>query len=221
MEEKTINIITLGEAGVGKTSILNRIVNKIFYEKEPSTATFNNFYLKRKYEKKNLNMIINFVDTIGQEKYASLPNSYMKDSHIVLLVFDSIETLNVIKERWYEYYKKNANVENSSFILIGNKSDLFEDERQEIIREGEKFSEEIDALFMTCSAKSADNIDNLERFIVTEAKRFIDAEEMKNSSIASATFINSTINNGDNRFSLNKNQNKRSFSFRKKIKKCC
>ena len=221
MEEKTINIITLGEAGVGKTSILNRIVNKIFYEKEPSTATFNNFYLKRKYEKKNLNMIINFVDTIGQEKYASLPNSYMKDSHIVLLVFDSIETLNVIKERWYEYYKKNANVENSRFILIGNKSDLFEDERQEIIREGEKFSEEIDALFMTCSAKSADNIDNLERFIVTEAKRFIDAEEMKNSSIASATFINSTINNGDNRFSLNKNQNKRSFSFRKKIKKCC
>ena len=194
MEEKTINIITLGEAGVGKTSILNRIVNKTFYERELSTSTFNNFFLKRKYEKKNLNMILQFVDTIGQEKYASLPNSYMKDSHIVLLVFDSIETLNVIKERWYEYYKKNANVENSRFILIGNKSDLFEDERQEIIREGEKFSEEIDALFMTCSAKSADNIDNLERYIITEAKRFIDAEEKENKSKASPS-INSSPNN--------------------------
>ena len=194
---------------------------KKFDENELTTLGINHNNLKIKYEKKNLNMLLNFVDTIGQEIFVSLPRIYIRDSHIVLLVFDSIETLKVIKERWYGYYKKNANVDNSRFILIGNKRDLFEDERQEIIREGEKFSEEIDALFMTCSAKSADNIDNLERYIVTEAKRFIDAEEMKNSSIASATFINSTINNGDNRFSLNKNNNKRSFSFRKKIKKCC
>ena len=184
MEEKTINIITLGESGVGKTSILNRIVYKKFNEYETTTMGNQPIILKRKYEKKKLNMILKFLDTAGQERYISLPKSYIRDSHIVLLVFDSINTLNVIKERWYKYYKENANINNSRFILIGNKSDLFEDKREEIMREGDKFSEEIDAHFMTCSAKNADNIDNLERYIITEAKRFIDDEEMENSSTA-------------------------------------
>ena len=39
---------------------------------------------------------------------------------------------------------------------------------------GNVFSEEMNAYFITCSVKSADNIDNLERMIITEAKRFID-----------------------------------------------
>ena len=220
MEEKTIKIITLGESGVGKTSILNRIINKAFNEYELSTSCINSFYLKRKYEKKNLNILLQFIDTVGQEKFASLTNSYIRDSHIILLVFDNIKTLNVIKERWYEYYIKNANVENSRFILIGNKSDLFGNKREEIIREGDKFSEKIDSHFITCSAKSSDNIDNLERYIITEAKRFIDTEEMENSSIAAAPSITSTINNR-NKFHLNKDRNKPSFSFLKKIKDLC
>ena len=66
---------------------------------------------------------------------------------------------------------------------MGNKSDLFGDKREEIINLGEEFSEEIDAHFITCSAKSSDNIDNLERYIITEAKRFIDEEEKNNNII--------------------------------------
>ena len=38
------------------------------------------------------------------------------------------------------------------------------------------------AHFMTCSAKCSDNMDNLERYIITEAKRFIDEEE-KNKNV--------------------------------------
>ena len=110
-----------------------------------------------------------------------------------MLIRDNI--LNVIKNRWYIHYRENANINNARFILIGNKSDLFGEKRKEIIREGEKFSEEIDALFMTCSAKSADNIDNSERYITTEAKRFIDTEEKENSLKADDPSIKSSNNN--------------------------
>ena len=122
-------------------------------------------------------MNLNYHDTAGQEKIInSLPKRYIRNSHIVLLVFSDIRTLNVIKDRWYKHYKENANILNSRFILIGNKSDIFGDERDEIIKQGNQFAEEINAHFMTCSAKSDDNMDNIQRYIETEAKRFIDDE---------------------------------------------
>ena len=98
-------------------------------------------------------------------------------------MFDSVDSFKILKKRWYEFYKQNTNVNNPKYILIGNKSDLFGDKREEIINLGEEFSEEIDAHFITCSAKSSDNIDNLERYIITEAKRFIDEEEKNNNII--------------------------------------
>ena len=178
MEEKDINIITLGEIGVGKTSIIKRIREEAFDEEELTTEfVFSFFNIKKPYKTRNLIMNLNYHDTAGQEKIInSLPKRYIRNSHIVLLVFSDIRTLNVIKDRWYKHYKENANILNSRFILIGNKSDIFGDERDEIIKQGNQFAEEINAHFMTCSAKSDDNMDNIQRYIETEAKRFIDDE---------------------------------------------
>jgi len=178
MEEKDINIITLGEIGVGKTSIIKRIREEAFDEEELTTEfIFSFFNIKKPYKTRNLIMNLNYHDTAGQEKIINgLPKRYIRNSHIVLLVFSDIRTLNVIKDRWYKHYKENANILNSRFILIGNKSDIFGDERDEIIKQGNQFAEEINAHFMTCSAKSDDNMDNIQRYIETEAKRFIDDE---------------------------------------------
>ena len=98
---------------------------------------------------------------------------------LCFLVFSDIKNLTVLKDRWYKHYKENTNIENSKYILIGNKSDIFGDKRDEIVKQGNLFAEEIDAHFITCSVKSKDNMDNVERYIVTEARRFIDEEEKK------------------------------------------
>ena len=181
--ERPINIITLGSSGDGKTSIIGRIEFKKFDDFTPATIGMKYSCIKRKYEKKNLIISLNFRDTMGHEDYQNImPLQYIRDSHIVLLVFCSIDTLNDIIKRWYKFYKDNANIDNSRFILVGNKSDIFGDDRDEIIKEGEAFAEKIDAVFITCSAKSADNMDNLERFILTESKRFIDDEDKRNKN---------------------------------------
>ena len=77
----------------------------------------------------------------------------------------------------FHFYKEKANIDNSRFILIGNKSDIFGDEKNNILKEGEKFADEINSSFITCSAKSKDNMDNLEKFIILEAKNYIDDNE--------------------------------------------
>ena len=177
-KEVEINVITLGDVAVGKTSIINWIKDGIFREKYQATIGLDFFKIKRKYEKKNIMISLNFIDTTGQEQYQkTLPLNYIRNSHVVILVFSDFDNLNSLKRRWYSFYKENSNIDNSRFILIGNKSDLFGDNRDEIIKQGTAFAEEIDAHFYTCSVKSADNMDNLERYITTEAKRFIDEEE--------------------------------------------
>ena len=191
-KEKVINVITLGDSGVGKTSIIQRFKDDTFSDDKTVTLGMDVIILKRKFENRDLTISLNIHDTAGQEVYKSMPLNYIRNSHIVLLVFSTIETLNTIRERWYNFYKENANLEISKFILVGNKSDIFGDEREEIERQGQEFSEEINAHFITCSAKSKDNIDTLEQIIIDEAKRMIDlAEELLNEQ---------------NRIQLNNNQ---------------
>ena len=177
-KEGRIKVIVLGDGAVGKSSIIQRIKNGIFQDSISGTIHVDIYVIHRKYEKKNIIIAINFYDMTGYELYENfLFPEYIRDSHIVLLVFCDINTLHKLINRWYTFYKKYVNIENSSFILIGNKSDTFGNEGDEIIKQGNKFAEEIDALFITCSAKSGDNMDNLDRFITKEAKRFFDEEE--------------------------------------------
>ena len=175
---RIINIITLGSSFVGKTSIINRIHFNKFEESLPATIGIKYNIIKRNYTKKNIIISLNFRDTMGHERYQSiLPLQYIRDSHIVLLVFCNIDTLNEVKNRWYKLYKENANIDNSRFILVGNKSDIFGNEKELLKKYAKEFADEIDAHFIICSAKSADHIDNLESFILREAKSFIDEEE--------------------------------------------
>ena len=179
-KELTINVITLGDIAVGKTSIINWIKDKTFKEFYQSTVGLECFIIRKKYELKKIQILLNFQDTSGQERYQKLiPLNYIRNSHVVLLVFSDFNSLDNLKRRWYNFYKKNSNINNSRFILVGNKSDIFGNNRDELINQGNEFAEEINAHFITCSVKSEDNMDNLERYITTEAKRFIDEEEKK------------------------------------------
>ena len=164
MERKVnLNIITLGDHSVGKTSILTRLENGSFREETLSTMGYDKFCVKKKYEKKNVIMNLWFQDTAGQDRFQeSIPAGYIRNSHIVLLVFCDIETLNSLKKRWIKFYEEKANLKLSKFILVGNKSDIFGENEEEIKKQGQKFADEInDAHFITCSAKSKDNMDTL------------------------------------------------------------
>ena len=212
--QKTIKVIALGASFVGKTSILNCIRKGKFDENVHATVSNELFILERNYKAKNMKFILSFCDTAGQERFPdSLTKQFIRNSHIVLLVFENPDTLRELKDRWYKFYKDNTNMNNTKYILVGNKSDTFGNERENIIRLGDEFSEEINAHFITCSAKNLDNIDNLERYIITEAKRFID-EELKNNG------NKLEVNNPNNKvIVLKKEENKENSYFKNCINK--
>ena len=176
---KVINVLFLsGDSNVGRSAIINRIKDKTFQKEYKSTIHDVTITKAYNYERRKLKFYLKLIEFSSEElKYKSIPIKYISDSHIIVLVFADIETLNKLKNRWLNYYKEYVNIDNSRFILVGNKTDLLGNNRDEIIKQGNEFADDIDAGFLTCSAKSADNMDNLERYIITEAKRSIDENE--------------------------------------------
>ena len=175
-----IKIITLGDTGVGKTSILKRIVADTFDEQMMTTISIDKMVLYYEYKLKKIKIKLTFIDTAGQERFKEMPKLYIRNCHIVLLIYKDEESFNELKNRWLEYYKENANIKESKFIIIANKSDLFGENRKEITQLGRDFAEELNnSQFFSCSAKSKDNIENLLDCIKTEAKRIVDEKKAK------------------------------------------
>ena len=129
-EEKEIKniefkVITLGDSGVGKTSIIRRYVYNIYDDNSLSTVglTFSFKDIKLKNNKK---VQLKLIDTGGQEKYRALSKSYFRNADAVLFVFgldDEKSYENMIE--WFKLFNENHNgKEGIPQYLIGNKNDL-------------------------------------------------------------------------------------------------
>ena len=180
--KKDLNVIILGDNRVGKSSILQIIKQGESIENNNSSINKNNFIIKKKYERKKIEILLHFKDVENQ-----ITPQYIRDSHIVLLVFCDIKSLDYLRNSLHIYYKNNSNIFNPRFILVGNKCDTFGNDKDEIMKKGQEFAEEINAQFLTCSTTSLDNKDNIERYITTEAKNYIDEEEKNKNYINERT----------------------------------
>ena len=187
--KKDLNVIILGDNRVGKSSILQIIKQGESIENNNSSINKNNFIIKKKYERKKIEILLHFKDVENQ-----ITPQYIRDSHIVLLVFCDIKSLDYLRNSLHIYYKNNSNIFNPRFILVGNKCDTFGNDKDEIMKKGQEFAEEINAQFLTCSTTSLDNKDNIERYITTEAKNYIDEEEKNNNYINNERTVSITLN---------------------------
>ena len=161
---KTVKITLLGNAGVGKTSIILRYTKDDFDEYSNTTRGAN--YSPKTIVINDTKMRLDIWDTAGQEQYRSLGKHFYKDSYIVILVYDitSRQSFEDLKNMWYEDLNKYGE-KYTVMAIVGNKCDLFEEE--EIPEEeARKFAEEKEAIFMLVSAKGGDNINNLFNILV-------------------------------------------------------
>ena len=120
-------VITIGDCGVGKTSIIRRYVLNNFEDNLPTIGI--NFSFKNITLKNGKVVKLKLIDTAGQEKYKSLAKSYYKNVDGVWFVFavNEKKTFDNIRE-WMTLFKENNNgKEGIPKYLIGNKDDLDKD----------------------------------------------------------------------------------------------
>jgi len=168
-EEIEFKLITLGDSGVGKTSIIKRYAFNIFDENSLTTVGIN--YVRKdvtiKSKKKNIKIKLKLIDTAGQEKYKAITTTYFKNADGVFFVY-SLEdelTFTDMKE-WIKLFNENNGKSDIPKYLIGNKSDLNKDYDRKTIDEFTN-NNFISKFYMT-SALDKTNIDEAVQKIVEE-----------------------------------------------------
>ena len=150
-------IIFCGDAGVGKTSIINSIMGQKFSEEyEPSIGV--DFFSKTvRYNGRLIKLQI--WDSAGQEKFRSLIPNYIRGSAIIFLIFDVSQKISY--DHLNEWLNFITNIENGGLIIIvGNKIDL-KDSREVKSEEAEKYCKDKKYDYFEVSAKDGTNIDNM------------------------------------------------------------
>ncbi len=159
----TFKIVLIGNNGVGKTSLISRLIYKRFLCNTNSTigASYSTYTMKIEDQQVKFNI----WDTAGQERYRSLVHMYYRNVDYCLIVFD-LQRYDVGDiEFWIQEFLSKTSNPNTKFILIGNKADLVYDLEKEQFMGLKELMEKYDVRFFKTSAYDGTNIEPVFEYI--------------------------------------------------------
>ena len=167
LREFVFKIVIIGDAAVGKTSLINQFVERSFTEDYKPTLGAN--IVRKDVNLNNTKVRLIMWDLAGQEKYRVVRSMYFQGCEGALLVYDvtRYNTLDNINNKWLRDYKKHVK-KKGAFILIGNKTDL-KDQVAVPTERGKELAEKIKAShFIETSAKLGENIEEAFSLLVNQ-----------------------------------------------------
>jgi len=146
--KKKIKVVFLGNSGVGKTNLIQVAMGKPF-QKENEPTCISSFY-EGVIIIQNKEYNYTLWDTAGQEEYRSINKTTVKDSKIVFIVF-AVNDKKSFEEvgYWINYVKQILEKDKYIMALVGNKSDLIDEQE---ISEIEKKAKELGIKVIITSA---------------------------------------------------------------------
>jgi len=117
-----VKLVLLGEAAVGKSSVVLRFVSNEFQaNKEP---TIGAAFLTQKCRLEDRVLRYEIWDTAGQERFHSLAPMYYRNAQAAVVVYDVTKATSLDKAKsWVKELQRQANP-NIVIALAGNKVDL-------------------------------------------------------------------------------------------------
>ena len=185
-------IILIGNSSVGKSSIIQRYIQKIFNDEYTCTIGVD-FFMKTIDINEKL-IKLQLWDTAGTERFKSITTGYYRGANAAFVVFDltSRVSFNSISEWIQNYYNYSNPNSEKNVVLIGNKSDLKES-REITEEEINKFVVNNNIKYFETSAKNGENIDECFYYIAEKLMN-----DMKEKGQDNNTDDDDTITKGDN-----------------------
>ena len=185
--DKSIKLILLGDSGVGKSSLIDRLKSNSFNITQPATVGLEHHNLIIKINSSIVRVQI--WDTAGQEKFDAIASTYYKSTDVVIFVYsinlrDSFERV----AEWAKQVDENCSKDEQQIrILIGNKIDL-NSERKVTQDEGNDLAKKLGCVHfveISCSDKVNEdnnkNITNIIEVIGTQTYYLLKKDERVNS----------------------------------------
>ena len=169
-----IDIIFLGEKGVGKTSLIKRLDNKEFDQNEKHTNDADTYNIEYINTSTSMKFTLNINDINNDDKKAEKTENRIKNCQIYFLVYDLNNPKTFEEVEFYvqviKSFKKKEKEKNFVIAIIGNKKDLKGNEKnkdnkpaednnnENLVEKGKKLANEINGIFYTTSAKEIKDI---------------------------------------------------------------
>lgn len=166
----SLKVGLIGDAEVGKTSLMAKYVEGQFNEDYTKTLGIN--CMDKTLHIRNNEIKFSFWDLGGSKEFTNMLPLISNNSIAMLFVFDLTRksTLNSIKE-WYRQVR-GFNKAAIPF-LIGTKYDLFVEmsskDQQEITHHAKKFANAMKASLIFCSTSHSVNIQKIFKVIIAKA----------------------------------------------------
>jgi small GTP-binding protein len=193
--EYIFKIILIGSSSVGKSSILQRYIQKVFNESYSCTIGVDFFMKSLDIGDKSIKLQL--WDTAGTEKFRSITTGYYRGANAAFVVFDltSKPTFDCLDEWIQNYYKYSNPDSEKNVVLIGNKSDLVN--RREVNEEDiEKFANNNNLMYFETSAKDGKNIDECFYFIAEKLLKQFENKDDKEDKDKNVINSDNLRNNG-------------------------
>lgn len=164
-----LKIITVGDSGVGKTSLLLALLKHVspnhpalasHAQQEPGYETVPTIGVDQFDLVLGNGVPVELWDTAGQERFMSLTANYFRDADIVVVVCaapdgDSVKSL---RNRWIKTMAENTIGRSTSILVVCNKTDHPTCDPG-VTRDAEALAMQHGAAFVTASAKSGDVVE--------------------------------------------------------------
>ncbi|CAD8100530.1 unnamed protein product [Paramecium sonneborni] len=151
-------LVIIGNSGVGKSSLLLRFADDQFSESYLTTIGVDFRFRTLPIDGKNVKLQI--WDTAGQERFRTITSAYYKGADGIVMVYDVTQgqSFDDIDKFWLHEVESYGE-KNVQLLVIGNKNDLDEQKAIETSK-AEEYCKSHNMLFMECSAKTADHVNN-------------------------------------------------------------
>ncbi|CUM66826.1 uncharacterized protein PRCAT00004510001 [Priceomyces carsonii] len=180
---KEYKLVVVGGGGVGKSALTIQLIQSHFVDEYDPT-------IEDSYRKQctvdGEQVMLDVLDTAGQEEYSAMREQYMRTGEGFLLVY-SITSRNSLEElqSFYEQIQRVKDSEIVPVLVVGNKCDL-EIERQVSYEEGLSLAKSFNCSFLETSAKQRINVEeafyDLVRSVRDENKRQTEQESSKKAA---------------------------------------
>lgn len=152
-----IKTVLIGDAAVGKSSLLLKYVDDTFEDTYVCTIGVDFKIKSLNIENKRIKLQI--WDTAGQERFKPITKCYFRGSHGCIVLFDITNRQSFLNVRnWISDYRNNNTVDSAeNIVIIGNKADK-EESRSITVEEGKILAETLGVSYTETSAKSGEGV---------------------------------------------------------------
>ena len=151
-----------GDGGVGKTTLTQRYLTKIF--QEDIKMTIGADFSVKEMELDGRKIALRIWDFAGEERYKVLLPSYVRGAHGGIFMFDTTRYASVKKmDEWLSFFESEAKNSSSEIpiLMVGGKIDL-EDKRSVDADTAIDLAKEKNLIgYIECSSKTGENVEQI------------------------------------------------------------